>query len=62
MHPALALFLKVTAAVALGIVALIVVAFLLKIVFVAAILAAIGVGGFLIVTFFRRRARLPVIR
>ena len=62
MHPLLALFLKVTAVVTLAIVALILVAFLLKIVVVAAILAAIAVGGFLIFTFFRRRSHLPVIR
>jgi hypothetical protein len=44
-------------------VALIIVAFLLKIVFVAAIVAAIAVGAFLAYSFFRRRRpSLPVIR
>jgi len=62
MHPLLALFLKVTAVITLAIVALIVVAFLLKIVFVAAIIAAIAVGIILVVALFRRRSRLPVIR
>lgn len=62
MHPMLALFLKITAAVTLAIVALFIVAFLLKIVFVAAIVAAVAVGGFFLYTLVRRRTRLPVIR
>ena len=62
MHPALALFLKVTVVVALAIVAIIIMGFLVKIVFVAAIVAALAVGGFLVFNFFRRRSSLPVIR
>ena len=62
MHPLLALFLKLTVAVTLAIVALVIVAFLLKIVFVAAIVAGLVLAGFLVYTFFRRRRSLPVIR
>lgn len=62
MNPALALFLKVTAAVTLAIVLLLIVGFLVKIVAVAAIVAALAVGAFLVFNFFRRRSSLPVIR
>jgi len=62
VNPMLALFLKLTAVVALAIVVLIVAAFLLKIVFVAAVVAAIAVGVFLIYNLFRRRSNSPVIR
>ena len=62
MHPYLAVFLKITAVVTIGIVALLIVAFLLKIVFVAAIIAAVVAAGFFVFTYFRRRARMPVIR
>ncbi len=61
MHPMLALFLKLTALVAIGIVALFVAAFLLKIVVVAAIVAAVLLGGFFLYGLIRR-SKSPVIR
>jgi hypothetical protein len=62
MNPALALFLKVTAIVALAIVVLVVAGFLLKIVLIAAIIAAVAVGAFLLYNLIRRRSNFPVIR
>lgn len=62
MHPTLALFLKVTAAVAVAIVLVFILSFLVKIVVVAALVAALAVGGYLAFNFFRRRSSLPVIR
>lgn len=62
MHPFLATFLKLTAVVTIGILALVIAAFLLKIVFVAAIVAALVAAGFFVYTILRRRAGLPVIR
>ncbi len=62
LNPTLGLFIKLTAIVAIAIVVLIVAAFLLKIVLIAAVVAAIGVGGFLIYNLIRRRSKLPVIR
>jgi hypothetical protein len=62
LNPTLGLFLKLTAIVAIAIVVLIVAAFLLKIVLIAAVVAAIGVGGFLIYNLIRRRSNSPVIR
>lgn len=62
INPTLGLFLKLTAIVTLGIVVLIVAAFLLKIVLVAAVVAAVAVGGFLIFNLIRRRSNYPVIR
>jgi uncharacterized membrane-anchored protein len=62
MHPFLATFLKLTAVVTIGIVALVIAAFLLKIVFVAAVIAALVVAGFFVYTVFRRRTSMPVIR
>ena len=62
MHPVLALFLKITAVVALAIVLVFLLGFLVKVVVVAAIVAALAVGGFLVFNFFRRRSSLPVIR
>jgi hypothetical protein len=61
IHPMLALFLKLTAVVAIAIVSLIVAAFLLKIVIVAAIVAAVIFGGFLVYSLFKR-SQLPVVR
>jgi hypothetical protein len=61
-NPLLALFLKLTAAVALVIVVLVVAGFLLKIVLIAAVIAAIGVGAFFLYSLIRRRSNLPVIR
>jgi hypothetical protein len=51
----MALFIRLTIIVALGIVALVALVFLIKAVFVAAIIAAIVVGGAFAVNFFRRR-------
>jgi hypothetical protein len=62
LNPMLALFLRLTAIVAVAIVVLFVAAFLLKIVLVAAIIAAIAVGGFFLYSLIRRRTKLPVIR
>lgn len=62
MHPMLALFLKLTALVTLGIVLLVVAAFLLKIAILAAIVAAIAVGGYFLYNMVRRRHKYPVIR
>jgi uncharacterized membrane protein required for colicin V production len=61
-NPMLALFLKLTALVALFIVVLLVAGFLLKIFVLAAIVAAVAVGGFFLYNLFRRRSNLPVIR
>jgi hypothetical protein len=61
MNPTLALFLRLTAVVAIAIVALILAAFLLKIVIVAAVVAAIIFGGFFVYNLFRR-SKSPVIR
>ncbi len=58
----LALFLKLTVVVAVAIVLLIVAVYLLKIVFVAAIIAAVAVGGFLLYNFIRRRSKYPAVR
>ncbi len=60
--PLLGLFLKLTAIVALAIVVLVIAGFLLKIVVLAAIVAAIGVGAFFLYSLIRRRSNLPVIR
>lgn len=62
MHPLLATFLKLTALVTIGIVALVVLAFLLKIVVVAAVVAAVIAGGIFVYSLLRRRNGLPVIR
>jgi|HubBroStandDraft_4_1064222.scaffolds.fasta_scaffold00001_128 hypothetical protein len=62
LNPMLSLFLKVTAVVAIAIVASILLWNLLKIVVIAAVIAAIGVGAFYIYSFIRRRSKLPVIR
>ncbi|MGA8575514.1 MAG: hypothetical protein WB609_07500 [Candidatus Cybelea sp.] len=62
LNPMLSLFLKSTAVVAIAIVASILLWNLLKIVVIAAVLAAIGVGVFYIYSFIRRRSKLPVIR
>jgi hypothetical protein len=61
VKPTLALFLRLTAIVAIAIVALVVAAFLLKIAIVAAIIAAILVGAFFIYNLFRR-SKYPVVR
>ena len=57
-----ALFLKLTALVAVIIVAFWVSMFLVKIVVVAAIIAAVLLGGYWVYSAFRRRSNHPVIR
>jgi len=58
----LTLFLRLTAIVAIAIVVIVVAAFLLKIAIVAAIIAALAVGGLFLYNLVRRRSNLPVIR
>ncbi|HVN69144.1 MAG TPA: hypothetical protein VMU38_05810 [Candidatus Binatia bacterium] len=58
----LTLFLRLTAVVAIALVVLVVAAFLLKIAVLAAIVAAIAIGGLFLYNLFRRRSNLPVIR
>jgi hypothetical protein len=53
--PHMALFIRLTIMVALGIVALVALLFLLKTLFVAALIAAVVVGVAFAVNFFRRR-------
>ncbi len=55
------LFVRITALAALGIVALILVGFLVKIVFVAALVAALVVGVVALNNLFRRRRGGPVM-
>jgi hypothetical protein len=62
LNPMLALFLKLTAVGAVAIVVLIIAGYLLKIVFIAAIIAAIAVGAFFLYSLFKRRSNFPVIR
>jgi len=61
-NPVLALFLRLTAVVAIGILVLTIGWFVLKAVLTAAVVAAVAVGGFLLYNLIRRRSRLPVIR
>jgi hypothetical protein len=62
LNPTVALFLKLTAVVAVAIVVLVVAGYLLKIVLVAAIIAAVAIGGILLYNLVRRRSNLPLIR
>ncbi|MFZ0031352.1 MAG: hypothetical protein WBE79_08915 [Candidatus Cybelea sp.] len=66
LNQTLALFLKVTVAVALLIVLvdilIKVVGFLIPIVLIAAVIAALGLGGFFLYNAIRRRSNLPIIR
>jgi hypothetical protein len=60
MHPFLSAFLRLTVLVTAGIVALVVLFFLLKIVFFAALVAAVAVAVLFVVNFLRgRRRQLP---
>ena len=54
-HTGMALFIKLTIALTLGIVALFVLLFLLKTLFVAGLIAAVVVGGAVALNYFRRR-------
>lgn len=58
----LALFLKLTAIVAIAIVVLVVGLYLVKIVLIAAIIAAVAIGTFFLYNLLRRRSNFPVIR
>ncbi|HVA27454.1 MAG TPA: hypothetical protein VNF68_04705 [Candidatus Baltobacteraceae bacterium] len=62
MHPLLSTFVRLTVIVAVGLVALFVAFLLLKVVFVAAVIAAIVVGGLFLYNLVRRRSAVPVIR
>ncbi len=62
MHPTVALFLKLTALVAVIIVVFVVTGYLLKILIVAAVIAAVLLGGYWIYSAFRRRSSHPVSR
>jgi len=62
MHPMVALFLKLTALVAVVIVVFVVTGYLLKILIVAAVIAAVLLGGYWVYGAFRRRSNHPVIR
>jgi hypothetical protein len=62
MHPTVALFVKITAIVAVALIVLWIADKVLRVVFVAAIVAAIAVGVILLYNFFRRRSNSPVIR
>jgi hypothetical protein len=55
------LFVRITAVVAVAIVALVLVGFLVKIVFVAAIVAAFVIAGLAIYNVFRRRRPAPPV-
>lgn len=65
MNPTLVLFLKLTAVIAVGIVLLVIFAHLLvialKALVVAAVIAALILGGLFVYNFFRR-SKYPVIR
>jgi hypothetical protein len=57
MHPMLAVFLKLTLLVTVGLVLFFVMASLMKIVLVAALIAALVIAGFFVYTFFVARAK-----
>jgi hypothetical protein len=62
MNPMLALFVRLTLIVTAAIVVLVIAGFLLKIALIAAVIAAVAVGGFFVYNRITRRSRLPVIR
>ena len=66
MHPQLLTFLKLTGLLAAAIAAFFVLTFvtglLVKVVLIAAVLAAVAMGGFFIYNVLVRRKQLPVIR
>jgi hypothetical protein len=62
MHPMLALFLKLTAAITIAIVVLWILSKLVMIAIVAAAIAAVLLGGFFLYNLFRRRPKLPISR
>lgn len=62
MHPVLALYLKIVAVVAVGIVALFLMAVIAKILVLAALVAAVALGGLFLYSVFRRRQQLPTAK
>jgi hypothetical protein len=58
----MSLFVRITAIVAVAAVTLILLAFLVKIVFFAALVAALVIGGLALYNLFRRRGPAPVVR
>ncbi len=62
MHPLTRTFIRLTLIIALGVVGLIALAFVLKIVVFAGIIAALVIGGLFLYNFIRRRVSLPVAR
>jgi ABC-type bacteriocin/lantibiotic exporter with double-glycine peptidase domain len=62
LNPLLALFLKLTAAVTIAMVLLLMLWHLLKIILIAAVVAAIGIGALLLYNLVRRRSNTPAIR
>jgi hypothetical protein len=61
-NPTLSLFLRLTAIVAVAIVVLVLAGYLLKIVLIAAVIAALAVGAFFLYNLIRRRSNFPIIR
>lgn len=57
MNPTLALFIRLTAAIALVIAAFFILGFILKIVLIAGVAAAAIVGALFVLDLFRRRSR-----
>jgi hypothetical protein len=62
IHPTVALFLKLTAAIAIALVLIWIASKLIMIAFVAAIIAALAVGGILLYKMIRRRSNFPTLR
>jgi hypothetical protein len=62
MKPLMATFIRLTLLVAIGLVALFVAFLLLKVVFFAAVIAAVVLGGLFLYNLFRRRSSVPVTR
>jgi hypothetical protein len=66
MHPQLLTFLKLTGLVAAAIVVFFlltsVTGWLIKVALVAALIAAVAMGGFFVYNYISRRRQLPVIR
>ena len=62
IHPVLALWLKVTAVIALAIVAVTLMGFLAKIFIIAAVLGSVVIGALFLYSVVRRRGQLPTVR
>lgn len=57
----MSLFVRIFLAVAAGLLALVVLAFVLKLLVIAALIAAVAAGGIFVVSAFRRRLRGPAL-